>query len=76
MNNPKIDTFHLSKELDKNKKLVVCSDGLSDLVDDTDIYKVDSSEQLLENKTKKLVELANQRGGTDNISIAFLEYLK
>jgi protein phosphatase len=76
MNNPKIDTFHLSKELNKNKKLVVCSDGLSDLVDDTDIYKVVSSEQLLRNKTKRLVELANQRGGTDNISVAFLEYLK
>jgi protein phosphatase len=76
MNNPRIDIIHLNKELSRSKKLIVCSDGLSDLVDDTEIYRVASNTQSLKNKAKKLVELANQRGGLDNISVVTLEYLK
>ena len=47
-----------------------CSDGLSDLVDDAEITKV-----LLEangditHAADKLIQAANENGGTDNISV-------
>ncbi|HBX69479.1 MAG TPA: hypothetical protein DEH25_08875 [Chloroflexi bacterium] len=53
-------------------QLLLCSDGLSDLVEDQEILDA------LQNKTlskalSALVELANQRGGHDNITILTLK---
>lgn len=50
---------------------VLCSDGLSDLVDDTEIRDVVGSEPALQ-AVGKLVDLANARGGHDNITVAIL----
>lgn len=51
-----------------NDKLILCSDGLTSHVDEEEIF------QLTENNTpqeaaQKLVDLANERGGTDNITV-------
>lgn len=50
--------------------VLACSDGLSDLVSDEEIRQVieDLSENLNEAVTK-LIDLANERGGHDNITI-------
>jgi protein phosphatase len=54
-----------------NDLVLLCSDGLTDLVKDDEILKmVQSNPQ--EQALKKLVELANQRGGHDNITIVAL----
>jgi protein phosphatase len=50
---------------------VLCSDGLSDLVDDTEIRDVVSLETASQ-AVGKLVDLANARGGHDNITVAIL----
>ncbi len=52
-------------------RLVLCSDGLTDLVDDNEIL---STLQLYDLQTGvgKLVDLANARGGHDNITIVAL----
>lgn len=51
-----------------NDQILLCTDGLTDLVKDDEIVKI-----LLENPQDKalkmLVDLANQRGGHDNITI-------
>jgi protein phosphatase len=52
--------------------ILLCSDGLTDLVDDSEIYtalKTGNLDQSLE----KLVKLANQRGGHDNITAVALQ---
>lgn len=52
--------------------LVLCSDGLTDLVDDDEIRAV-LAQNSLEAGLKKLVDMANARGGHDNITIVTLE---
>ncbi len=47
---------------------VLCSDGLSDLVDAGDIKRIVSGDPL-EQAAGKLVDLANARGGHDNITV-------
>lgn len=47
---------------------VLCSDGLANLVEDREIRDVVSSTPLKE-APKKLIELANERGGDDNITV-------
>lgn len=57
--------------------VVLCSDGLSGVVEDREIAEV-ASKSSLDGSCKKLIELANSRGGPDNITviIARLEDLK
>lgn len=47
---------------------ILCSDGLANLVDDKEIREVVHSVALAE-APKKLIELANERGGDDNITV-------
>lgn len=49
---------------------LLCSDGLSDEVDDAHIHEtIKRHEDSIEEAAKTLVELANERGGQDNISV-------
>ncbi|MBW1940219.1 MAG: Stp1/IreP family PP2C-type Ser/Thr phosphatase [Deltaproteobacteria bacterium] len=52
---------------------LLCSDGLTDMVDDFLIREVVSSIGTLSQKVEKLIELANAAGGKDNITIVLLE---
>lgn len=56
-------------------QLILCSDGLTDLVDDGSIL-VEITSNPLEEALNRLVSLANQRGGHDNITIVGLEVPK
>ena len=49
---------------------LLCSDGLTDLVEDTDIYlTINQFSDNLEKAAKQLIKMANQKGGKDNISV-------
>lgn len=52
--------------------LLLCSDGLTDLVDDHEILEVIQT-QPNDQAVNALVDLANERGGHDNITIITLE---
>jgi protein phosphatase len=52
---------------------LLCSDGLSDMVEDADILAVLASTALLTHKAEKLVELAKAAGGHDNITVVLIE---
>jgi protein phosphatase len=52
---------------------LMCSDGLSDMVDDDAISKIVTSELVLEQKATQLIDLANENGGRDNISVLLVE---
>ncbi|MEA3351890.1 MAG: protein phosphatase 2C domain-containing protein [Chloroflexota bacterium] len=56
-------------------KLLLCSDGLTDLVEDDEILET-LQQQGLDAASKHLVDLANQRGGHDNTTIVILEVPK
>jgi PPM family protein phosphatase len=48
---------------------MMCSDGLSDMVDDQGIAKIMANEGSLEEKVAQLIDAANANGGRDNISV-------
>jgi serine/threonine protein phosphatase PrpC len=67
-------------ELDIHEHLIeagdvylMCSDGLSDMVNDGSIAKIVTSEADLAVKTTQLIEAANANGGRDNISVLMVE---
>ena len=48
---------------------LMCSDGLSDMVDDEGIVKILGNDGPLEQKAAQLIDAANANGGRDNISV-------
>jgi serine/threonine protein phosphatase PrpC len=52
---------------------LMCSDGLSDMVDDEAIAKIASLETPLDQRATQLIDLANECGGRDNISVLLIE---
>ena len=48
---------------------LMCSDGLSDMVDDEGIAKIMETGESLDQMVLRLVEAANANGGRDNISV-------
>ena len=56
---------------------LACSDGLSDLVEDGDIHlTLTQYGANLSEAAQRLVELANARGGTDNVSVILIRALR
>jgi protein phosphatase len=57
-------------ELEVGDAIVACSDGLSNLVDDQEILA--TVEEQGNDAVERLVDLANERGGDDNITVAMI----
>ncbi len=55
-------------ELEKGDRLVVCSDGLTNQLDDAEILEV-LDRVALDEAPRQLIALANERGGDDNITV-------
>lgn len=60
--------FHLQP----GDTILMCTDGLTDLVWDDEIQNVIRSKKDLKSAAESLVGLANQRGGHDNITVVLL----
>jgi protein phosphatase len=52
---------------------MLCSDGLSDMVDDAAIAKIIATNGEMRQKSELLIEAANENGGRDNISVILIE---
>ncbi len=52
---------------------VMCSDGLSDMVDDAEIANIVDGEQTMDEKCDALIDAANRHGGRDNISVLLVQ---
>ena len=65
-----MDIFDVETDVDG---VLLCSDGLTNMLKDDQIIKILIEDIPVENKVKKLIVKCNNRGGTDNISIAYLE---
>lgn len=57
--------------VDSIKKVLVCSDGLTEKIEDQEIFETIET-NTLESAVETLVNLANDRGGTDNITIIIM----
>jgi protein phosphatase len=67
-----VDEFTL--ELEPGDRILLCSDGLSGMVDDDTIAKTLGIEAADE-AAWKLIDEANEAGGTDNISVVVIDVL-
>lgn len=67
------DFFDL--ELQTGDMVLLCSDGLTNMVDDETIHQILTSDASLEDRVEELVRTANQNGGKDNISAIVIEPL-
>jgi PPM family protein phosphatase len=60
-------------ELEPGDAVLLCCDGLSNLVEDPEILKVVEGSSL-EEAPRRLIELANERGGDDNVSVILIRF--
>lgn len=66
-----VDFFEI--EVDKDDKILLCSDGLTNMVEEQEIVDVVNCNNDMDKVVKKLVQKANQYGGKDNISVVLVE---
>lgn len=55
------------------KKLLICSDGLYNLIEEDEILEILNLNVELNTKIDLLIDKANQNGGTDNIAVGLVE---
>ena len=65
-----MDIFDVETDVDG---IFLCSDGLTNMLEFDQIEKVLNDNLTIEEKVIKLIYKCNNRGGTDNISVAYLE---
>ena len=68
----KIDFFDV--KLEKGDRILLCSDGLTNMVEDEDILHIVKKCESLEEAGQRLVNEANKNGGKDNISVVLAEF--
>jgi PPM family protein phosphatase len=60
----------------KGEVFILCSDGLSDMVEDEDIHlTINTFSANLDTVAKQLIQLANDNGGRDNVSVVMAHVL-
>ena len=65
------DFFHV--ELKPGDIVLMCSDGLTNMLEDEEIHMILSSQEGVETKAEELVKAANGNGGRDNIAVILIE---
>lgn len=61
------------KKYEKDHKLLIASDGLTDMVKDEEIFKIISGNNNVVKKSKDMVKVAKNKGGLDNITIILVK---
>ena len=73
---PEVDVDTLPLELAQGDMILLCSDGLTRHVTDREIEHLLRFSQDADSAADQLVDLANQRGGRDNITVIVLDFGK
>jgi serine/threonine protein phosphatase PrpC len=73
---PNVDVEIQEVPVNKGEVFVLCSDGLSDMVEDEDIHlTINTFSANLDTVAKQLIQLANDNGGRDNVSVVMAHVL-
>lgn len=68
----KIDFFDV--KLEEGDQILLCSDGLTNMVEDQAILRIIKESESLKEAASRLVNEANNNGGKDNISVVLAEF--
>lgn len=71
--NEQLKIERLIRSLPPGAQMLICSDGLWDLVDDSTLKQVTLESSSPQDACDRLVALANKHGGTDNITVIILK---
>ena len=61
------------KNLNKDDVILMCSDGLSNMIEDEEIRMIMQGQRDIVEKAESLVKAANNNGGKDNIAVVLVE---
>lgn len=70
---PEVEVDFFDIHLKENSTLLLCSDGLSNMVSDDDIWRIANTSRDLREMGMRLVSLANENGGKDNIAVVLVQ---
>lgn len=62
--------------LEDDDYIILNSDGLSNMISESEIYDIMTSDLSLSEKAETLIRFANNAGGLDNITVALIHYHK
>ena len=66
-----IDFFHV--EIKPGEIVLMCSDGLTNMLEDEEIRMILNGQRDIVEKAEELVKAANNNGGKDNIAVVLIE---
>lgn len=72
-----VEAEFFTEELELGDIILMCSDGLSNMLEDKEIEKIIQNEELKEmtQKAEALINAANNNGGKDNIAVVLVKIL-
>lgn len=71
----RVEVDFFTVQLEKGDEILMCTDGLTNMLEDEDIRMIlDGARDIVE-KAQKLVKAANENGGRDNISVVLIDPL-
>jgi protein phosphatase len=68
-----VDVDFFQEEVHSGDIVLMCSDGLTNMVSDEEIRSIVSEDKDLESKGRRLIDSANEHGGRDNIAVILIE---
>lgn len=68
-----VEAEMFSVELKPKDRILMCSDGLSNMIEDKDILNIINQSADISDAVENLIAEANKNGGTDNISVMIIE---
>ena len=70
---PRGPEYNRTYELNKGDMVLICSDGLWDMLSDKEIHSIVMREKNMKSACNELVEQANAAGGEDNITVVLVQ---
>lgn len=67
-----VEPDYFQVDLEEGEFILLCSDGLYNMLSEDEIYEVVMGPGSIKTKAEKLVELANEAGGKDNIAVVII----
>lgn len=70
---PEVSVDFFETALEPGDIVLMCSDGLSNMIEDEEIRRIVLEQKDIVEAAEKLVDTANQNGGRDNITVVLIE---
>jgi len=71
---PTVMVDFFEEELSEGDLILMCSDGLSNMISDEDILKIVKRNKNVDDMAEELVAVANHNGGKDNIGVVLVRF--